>query len=133
MQDITTNTGRLTDQQKLRVNNLLLKHSSVFDQDLTNGYNQYSGPHYCKLQFATAERPSSKKATCVQYNSQMNTLLQRVCDELTDSNVLGVPQHNPPPGTTYINPISDLHVLLLFISIRIDNQNSKIIICIKLK
>ena len=94
IQDVVTNSERLNDQQKLRVNNMLTRQSSVFDQDLRQGYNQYSGPHFCKLQFATAERPSSKKATCVQYNSQMNTLLQRVCDELTEAEVLGIPQHN---------------------------------------
>ena len=57
------------------------------------GYNQKSGPHQCKLNFANNERPSSKKVHCVQYNSQLNVLLQKVCDNLTYSNVLRIPQH----------------------------------------
>ena len=93
LNDIQTNRDRLTNNQQLQLDTLLHKHNKVFNQDLSGGYNHKSGPHFCKLKFANQERPSSKKAICVQYNSQMNTLLQKVCDELTDCNVLGVPQH----------------------------------------
>ena len=93
LQDITTNEHRLNQTQKDTLHEILNTHKSVFDQDLTQGYNQKSGPHWCKLKFANEERPSSRKVSCVQYNNQMNVLLQQVCDELTEANVLGIPQH----------------------------------------
>ncbi len=94
IEGIETNKQRLNADQQNRLDQMLKKHNQVFNQDLSIGYNQKSGPHFCKLKFANLERPSSKKAICVQYNSQMNTLLQKVCDELTDNNVLGIPQHD---------------------------------------
>ena len=94
IEEIQTNKHRLTNDQQNRLDQMLKKHNQVFNQDLSMGYNHKSGPHFCKLKFANLERPSSKKAICVQYNSQMNALLQKVCDELTENNVLGIPQHD---------------------------------------
>ena len=92
--NITINEQGLTNDQIHNIKTLLEENKSVFDQDLRQGYNQKSGPHYCKLKFANEERPSSRKVNCVQYNNQMNVLLQKVCDELTDQKVLGIPQHD---------------------------------------
>ena len=78
---------------KTRYSRTYLSVIDVFDQDLSQGYNQASGKHLCKLNFAPQERPSSKKVHCVQYNTQLNTLLQQVCDNLSNQNVLGIPQH----------------------------------------
>ena len=92
--NVTINEQGLTNDQIHKIKTILEENKSVFDQDLRQGYNQRSGPHYCKLKFANEERPSSRKVNCVQYNNQMNVLLQKVCDELTDQNVLGIPQHD---------------------------------------
>ena len=92
--DITTNYHRLNSQQQQQLQQILEKNEAVFDQDLTQGYNQSSGRHLCKLRFANNERPSAKKVHCVQYNSQLNALLQQVCDQLTSDNVLGIPQRD---------------------------------------
>ena len=91
--DIITNYERLNDTQQKRLQEIIEVHHEVFDQDLSKGYNQYSGPHFCKLKFANEERPSSRKVSCIQYNTKMNVLLQQVCDELTQADVLGIPQH----------------------------------------
>ena len=91
--NITINRDRLTSDQNKRILEVIENNRAVFDQDLRQGYNQKSGPHYCKLKFANEERPSSRKVNCVQYNNKMNVLLQKVCDELTDQKVLGIPQH----------------------------------------
>ena len=91
---ITINKESLTNDQNQRIQQIITNNRAVFDQDLRQGYNQKSGPHYCKLKFANEERPSSRKVNCVQYNNQMNVLLQKVCDELTEQNVIGIPQHN---------------------------------------
>ena len=93
LNDVTVNDDKMTKEQKVRLNHILSTNEEVFNQDLRKGYNQKSGPHYCKLKFANDERPSSRKVSCVQYNNQMNVLLQQVCDQLTEANVLGVPQH----------------------------------------
>ena len=93
LEDVTVNDDKMTNEQKIRLNHILSTNEEVFDQDLRKGYNHKSGPHYCKLKFANDERPSSRKVSCVQYNNQMNVLLQQVCDQLTEANVLGVPQH----------------------------------------
>lgn len=90
---ITTNENRLNKEQKGLLYEILHNNTEVFDENLSVGYNQCSGPHYCKLNFANNERPSAKKVHCVQYNNQLNVLLQQVCDRLTDENVLGIPQH----------------------------------------
>lgn len=91
---ITKNEDRLNHDQKLQLKQILETNSEVFNKDLTQGYNGNSGPHQCKLKFANQERPSSKKVHCPTYNSNLNTLLQQVCDELTEANVLGIPQHD---------------------------------------
>ena len=93
LKNISVNKDKLNADQKELMNNILLQNTSVFDQDLAKGYNHNAGPHFCKLKFANDEKPSSRKVSCVQYNSQMNGLLQQVCDELTEANVLGIPQH----------------------------------------
>ena len=92
--NISINEEGMSNDQISRLKSILSENKSVFDQNLRQGYNQRSGPHYCKLKFANEERPSSRKVSCVQYNNHMNVLLQKVCDELTDQNVLGVPQHD---------------------------------------
>ena len=89
---ISANYDRLTQKQQQTLSNILENNKEVFDQDLSVGYNQFSGKHMCKLKWANNERPSSKKVHCVQYNSQLNALLQQVCDQLTADNVLGIPQ-----------------------------------------
>ena len=92
--NISINEDGMSKDQISRIKSIISENKSVFDQNLRQGYNQRSGTHYCKLKFANEERPSSRKVSCVQYNNQMNVLLQKVCDELTDQNVLGIPQRD---------------------------------------
>ena len=70
----------------------LTEHISIFNKDLSQGYNQQAGKHTCKLNWAGNQRPLSKKVLCPNYNTQLNTLLQEVCDDLTQQGVLGYPQ-----------------------------------------
>ena len=93
-EEIVTNMERLNEMQRTRLREIIETNKEVFDKDLSTGYNQKSGRHYCNLKFANEERPSSRKVNCVQYNSQMNVLLQQVCDQLTEANVLGIPQQD---------------------------------------
>ena len=93
LKNITIDRDKLNRDQSELLDSILAENTEVFDQNLRKGYNHNAGPHFCKLKFANDEKPSSRKVSCVQYNSQMNGLLQQVCDELTEANVLGIPQH----------------------------------------
>ena len=68
------------------------KYVSVFNQDLSNGYNHNTGSHVCRLNFSDQSRPRARKIRCVNYDNDTNVLLQNVIDELTDQKVLGFPQ-----------------------------------------
>lgn len=94
IKDISINTNILTTTQLQKLHNIHNTHINVFNKDLSNGYNHQSGKHYCKLNWATATRPSSKKVICPSYNRDLNVLLQEVCDDLTKQNVLGIPQED---------------------------------------
>jgi hypothetical protein len=71
------------------------KYAAVFDNDLTQGYNGAFGPHTCKLNWASDKRPTADQVRMVSYSHDLKQLHQMVCDELTQQNVLGIPQeHN---------------------------------------
>ena len=69
--------------------------SDVFDECLTGGYNGYFGPHECKLNWVSKDRPQANKIKVANYNHALNGLMQEVCDDLTDQNVMGIPQEMP--------------------------------------
>jgi hypothetical protein len=70
-------------------------HSTVFDKDLTKGYNGASGPHVCRLNWAGQTRPTADQVRMVSYSHELKQLHQAVCDDLTHQQVLGIPQdHN---------------------------------------
>jgi hypothetical protein len=68
--------------------------SAVFDKDLTGGYNGAFGPHVCHLNWAGDTRPTADQVRMVSYSHDLKQLHQAVCDELTDQQVLGIPQEN---------------------------------------
>ena len=90
--DITINLQIMNQQQQQRVETIINNNKATFNKDLSEGYNHHAGKHYCRLNWANKERPKASKVICPSYNSALNSLLQDVCDELTDNNVLGVPQ-----------------------------------------
>jgi hypothetical protein len=91
---LSINYKVMNTQQKEKLLAILENNKGVFDKDLTEGYNQASGKHYCKLNWASEERPISRKVACANYNNDLNHLLQDVCDHLTDNGVLGIPQQD---------------------------------------
>ena len=70
------------------------KYVSVFDNDLTQGYNGAYGPHSCRLNWASDKRPTADQVRVVSYSHELKQLHQVVCDELTQQNVLGIPQES---------------------------------------
>ena len=68
---------------------------TVFNKDLSHGYNGFYGKHECKLNWATTERPSADKVRVPKYNHALKGLQQELMDDLTDQGVLLIPQdHN---------------------------------------
>ena len=92
LEEIKINHSIMTPSQAKKLHQLIDENKEVFNKDLSKGYNHFSGKHFCRLNWSGSQRPSSRKVICPSYNSQLNTLLQEVCDELTDNNVLGIPQ-----------------------------------------
>ena len=77
------------------INQLHLQFKEVFNKDLTQGYNGAAGPHVCKLNWAGDTRPTSSQIRMVSYSHDLKQLHQAVCDDLTNQQVLGIPQqHN---------------------------------------
>ena len=92
--DLSINFKILNNDQKNKLISTLEINKAVFNKDLTQGYNQASGKHHCKLNWASDERPIARKVACANYNTGLNHLLQDVCDQLTNNGVLGIPQED---------------------------------------
>ena len=94
IEDLNVNFKVLNESQKLKLLQSIEKNKKIFDKDLSLGYNHASGKHFCNLNWANNEKPISRKVICPNYNSDLNYLLQEVCDQLTTAGVLGVPQED---------------------------------------
>ena len=90
--DLDINLKVMNDAQKQKLLNNLCTNKIIFNKDLSTGYNHASGKHFCNLNWANQEKPIARKVICPNYNSDLNYLLQEVCDQLTDAGVLGIPQ-----------------------------------------
>ena len=66
----------------------------VFNEDLTTGYNHRFGKHIAKLNWASSTKPTANKIQNINYDHATKELLQEVCDDLTEKNVLGIPQEH---------------------------------------
>ena len=69
-------------------------YKDTFNQDLTNGYNNFYGNHLCSLNWASSERPTASKVHVPSYDHDLKVLQQEVMDDLTDQNVLLIPQEH---------------------------------------
>ena len=85
----------ISDEANKIIDDGHVKFSSVFNKDLTRGYNGYYGTHQCHLNWATSERPPATKVRVPSYDHDLKGLQQELMDDLTDQGVLMIPQdHN---------------------------------------
>ena len=85
----------INDDIKKMIDEAHHQHEAVFDKDLTNGYNDFYGRHRCELNWASKERPQASKVKVPNYHHDLQGLQQELMDDLTDQNVLLIPQeHN---------------------------------------
>ena len=85
--DIEENAKEMID----KAHNL---YNSVFNKDLSVGYNGYYGKHECALNWASSERPAANKVKVPSYGHDLKGLQQELMDELTNQGVLLVPQEH---------------------------------------
>ena len=91
-QSCNINHAAMNPEENDMLQEIMDKNKDVFDQSLKLGYNQAAGKHICSLNWASPQRPSADKVKIPVYNTQLNVLLQEVCDSLTEQGVLGIPQ-----------------------------------------
>ena len=89
---INFNTQGVSAQTIQAINQLHHQHFQVFDKDLATGYNGAFGPHTCRLNWASDTRPTQTGVRSICYSHDLKQLHQQVCDELTQQQVLGIPQ-----------------------------------------
>ena len=77
-----------------QINDIHIKNKDVFNTDLSAGYNMSFGKHICKLNWSDHNRPQASKVHTVNYDHDTKQLLQEVCDDFTNSQVLGIPQEH---------------------------------------
>jgi len=70
------------------------QYAEVFDKNLSHGYNGAHGPHTCRLNWAGDTRPTADQVRMVSYSHDLKQLHQAVCDDLTNQQVLGIPQNH---------------------------------------
>ena len=90
--DIQFNTQKVPPQTVQAIHQLHQQYAQVFDKNLATGYNGAFGPHTCCLNWAGDTRPTATGVRSVCYSHDLKQLHQQVCDELTQQQVLGIPQ-----------------------------------------
>ena len=94
-------------EARLIINEAHRKYGQVFNKDLKKGYNGYYGVHKCRLNWAIEDRPSATKVRVPNYNHALKGLQQELMDELTEQNVLLIPQdHNIQVSSKESNELS---------------------------
>ena len=87
--------GEIQPEARMVIDQAHNIYKEVFNKDLTNGYNHYFGKHVCKLNWASLQRPDARKVPVANYNHDLKGIMQELCDDLTNQNVLKIPQeHN---------------------------------------
>ena len=89
---IEVNSSTISPHILDKVKALHSTYREVFNDDISKGYNHRFGKHICSLNWAGINRPAANKLQTINYDHDTKLLLQEVCDDLTNKNVLAVPQ-----------------------------------------
>ena len=84
--------NQLTQSQKEQVQSILRKYHTVFDDDLSNGYNNASGKCFADFNFADNTRPPGNKGYYPSYTYKENLVIQAIADSYEDQGVLVNPE-----------------------------------------
>ena len=98
LKDIEIEPGIMNDEQSKRMNDLLLKHHTVFDNDISLGYNNASGEFDVDWNWLNDQKPPPGVSKQEVYsNEEMNRIKQDKIDWMESQNIcfkahlLGVP------------------------------------------
>ena len=98
LKDIEIEPGIMNDEQSKRMNDLLLKHHTVFDNDISMGYNNASGEFDVDWNWLNDQKPPPGVSKQEVYsNEEMNRIKQDKIDWMESQNIcfkahlLGVP------------------------------------------
>ena len=94
LDDISINTTNISEEAINIVQQTNNANSQVFNEDLSTGYNHKAGKHIARLNWANETKPQSTKVHTISYDHNTQVLLQQVIDDLTQQNVLGIPQED---------------------------------------
>ena len=94
IESIEINTNDINPSIIQRLKYIHETNKEVFNNDLTGGYNMAYGKHICRLNWSDHNRPQASKVHTVNYDHQTKQLLQEVCDDFTELQVLGIPQQD---------------------------------------
>ena len=76
------NWSKLSNEQTVMLNDIHRQYSSVFDSNMTGGYNHYMGRYELSFTFKDTSTPPPLKVWVPQYNRTCQELLQAKCDQL---------------------------------------------------
>ena len=82
------NFQKLSISQKVALEDIHRKYCSVFDSDMTGGYNHKMGNYELSFAFKETSAPPPLKVWAPQYNRTCQELLQAKCDQLQRQGVL---------------------------------------------
>ena len=93
--------GNLNKTQKRDLENIIIKHRTIFDPTLP-GYNHAFGPVYASFSFASKARPVAAKIRTPNYGSCQDVLFNQKCQSLKQLGVLIDPvEHGIQPRMTH--------------------------------
>ena len=80
--------SRAPKHLQIKLTDVHEKFSTVFEPDLSLGYNGYSGVHFVRLHFADENRPQMNKCKILRWAGKNDTLKQKKMDSLEQQGVL---------------------------------------------
>ena len=83
---------QLTQSQRDEIWSIIRKFATVFDGDLTGGYNNASGPCQADFNFADGTKPAPNKGYFPRYSHLESLQLQAICDHMEDQGVMADPE-----------------------------------------
>ena len=88
LKDIYIEPGIMTSEQSSRLHQILLKHYKVFDEDISQGYNNASGEFDVDWNWLNGQKPPPGVSRQEVYaNEQMNKLKQDKIDWMESQNI----------------------------------------------
>ena len=94
MGEIKINHEAMTPAQRRRLDQIHNENIGVFNEDMTDGYNNAEYPYEATFSFRQENKAPPYKLWAPQFNRKCQDLLQAKCDQLERQGVLTDPKHH---------------------------------------